>query len=116
MKKWITNHPYFWTSLIFLIIMIVGWQLLYWRPENYMFLVLLYFIVTLGIRLDDISRKLGGGAGNPHAGSTENENLINQLNDLKISVRSLNANVNKLVKITEQNNSSNLNKNKDRSE
>ena len=106
MKNWITDHPYFWTSIVFLIIMVVGWQVLYWRPENFMFLLLLYFIVTLGIRLDDISRKIGGGVGNPHAGSTDNENLISQLNDLKISVRALNANVNRLVKISEQNNSS----------
>ena len=102
MKKWITDYPYFWTSMIFLVIMIVGWQILYWRAENYAFLLLLYFIVTLGIRLDDISRKLGGGVGNPHAGSGETENLISQLNDIKVSIRALNATLNKLVEDTEK--------------
>ena len=97
MKKWITDYPYFWTSMIFLLIMIVGWQVLYWQAENFAFLLLLYFIVTLGIRLDDISRKLGGGVGNPQAGSGENENLINQLNDIKVSIRALNITLNKLV-------------------
>ena len=62
MKKWITDHPYFCTSIIFLIIIVIGWQVLFWRAENYMFLLLLYFIVTLGIRLDDISRKMGSGS------------------------------------------------------
>jgi hypothetical protein len=101
MKKWITDHPYFWTSIIFLIIMIIGWQMLYWRAENFTFLLLLYFIVTLGIRLDDISRKIGGGMGNPQAGSGDNENLIGQLNDIKGSIRALNATLNKLVEKTE---------------
>jgi hypothetical protein len=102
MKKWITDYPYFWTSIIFLVIMIIGWQALYWQAENFAFLLLLYFIVTLGIRLDDISRKLGGGVGNPHAGSGENENLISQLNDIKVSIRALNATLNKLIEKTEK--------------
>jgi hypothetical protein len=104
MKKWITDYPYFWTSMIFLLIMIVGWQVLYWQAENFAFLLLLYFIVTLGIRLDDISRKLGGGVGNPQAGSVENENLINQLNDIKVSIRALNITLNKLVDHTDKEN------------
>ncbi len=104
MKKWITDYPYFWTSIIFLAIMIVGWQVLYWQAENFAFLLLLYFIVTLGIRLDDISRKIGSGAGNPHAGSRDNQNLISQLNDIKASIRTLNATLNKLVDKTDREN------------
>ena len=102
MKKWITDYPYFWTSMIFLVIMIIGWQVLYWQAENFAFLLLLYFIVTLGIRLDDISRKLGSGVGNPRAGSGETENLISQLDDIKVSIRALNVTLNKLVEKTEK--------------
>ena len=104
MKKWITDYPYFWTSAIFLVIMIIGWQVLYWQAENYAFLLLLYFIVTLGIRLDDISRKLGGGAGILRAGSGETENLISQLNDIKVSIRALNITLNKLLDQAEKEN------------
>ena len=104
MKKWITDHPYFCTSIIFLIIIIFAWRVLYWQAEDYAFLLLLYFIITLGIRLDDISRKLGGGVGNPHAGSGETENLISQLNDIKVSIRALNVTLNKLVDQTEKEN------------
>jgi hypothetical protein len=104
MKKWITDYPYFWTSMIFLVIMIIGWQVLYWQAENFAFLLLLYFIVTLGIRLDDISRKLGGGVGNPSVGSGETENLISQLNDIKVSILALNVTQNKLVEKTEKEN------------
>ena len=102
MKKWITDHPYFCTSLVFLIIMIFGWQILYWRAENFMFLLLLYFIVTLGIRLDDIARKIGGGVGNPHGGSGDNQNLISQLDEIRLSIRVLNATLNKLVAKSEK--------------
>jgi hypothetical protein len=102
MKKWFTDHPYFWTSIVFLIIMIVGWKVLYWRAENFMFLLLLYFIVTLGIRLDDISNKIGGGVGNPHVGSAETENLIGQLKEIKVSIRALNVTLNKLAEKIEK--------------
>ena len=103
-KKWVVDHPYFLTSAVFLVILFVGWRVLYWRQENFALMLLLYFIVTLGIRLDDISRKLGGGVGNPGTGSGENENLISQLNDIKVSIRTLNATLNKLVDKTEKEN------------
>ncbi len=102
MKNWISDHPYFWTSLIFLVVILFGWQMLYWRAETYMFVLLLYFIVTLGIRLDDISRKIGGGAAHPYSGAAERENLIGQLNDIKVSIRALNATLNKLVEKTDK--------------
>jgi hypothetical protein len=97
MKKWITDRPYTVTSAIFLIVMIVGWQVLYWQSEDFTFLLLLYFIVTLGIRLDDISRKIGSGAGQPQAGSADRDSIINQLNDIKTSLATINATLNKLL-------------------
>ena len=97
MKKWITDRPYLVTSAIFLIVMIVGWQVLYWQSEDFTFLLLLYFIVTLGIRLDDISRKIGSGAGQPQAGSADRDSIINQLNDIKTSLATINATLNKLL-------------------
>ena len=97
MKKWITDHPYLVTSAIFLIIMIVGWQVLYWQAENFTFLLLLYFIVTLGIRLDDISRKIGDGAGQSPAGSVDRQSVISQLNAIRASLAAINATLNKLL-------------------
>ena len=96
MKKWIADRPYLVTSAVFLIIMIVGWQVLYWQAEDFTFLLLLYFIVTLGIRLDDISRKIGGGAGQSQAGSVDPDSIISQLNDIKTSLATINATLNKL--------------------
>jgi hypothetical protein len=97
MKKWITDRPYLVTSAIFFIIMVVGWQLLYWQAEDFTFLLLLYFIVTLGIRLDDIARKIGSGAGKITAGAVDRDSVISQLNDIKASLGKINATLNKLL-------------------
>jgi len=102
MKKWIIDRPYTFTSIIFLIVMIFGWRVLYWQEENFAFLLLLYFIVTLGIRLDDISRKIGGGSVKlPHSNG-EKETLVQQLNDIRISLLAINGALNKLLKAIEK--------------
>ncbi len=97
MKQWITNRPYLVTSAIFLVIMYIGWRVLYWQADDFTFLLLLYFIVTLRIRLDDISRKIGGGAGQVPAGSVNQDSIISQLNDIKTSLGSISATLDKLL-------------------
>lgn len=97
MKQWITNRPYLVTSAIFLVIMYIGWRVLYWQADDFTFLLLLYFIVTLGIRLDDISRKLGSGAGRAPAGPVDHNSVISQLNDIKASLSSISATLDKLL-------------------
>lgn len=102
MKKWIIDRPYISTSIIFLIVMVFGWRFLYWQEENFAFLLLLYFIVTLGIRLDDISRKIGGGAVSlPHS-SGEKETVVRQLNDIRVSLLAINGTLNKLLEAIEK--------------
>jgi hypothetical protein len=101
-KNWISGHPYFITSAVFLTILFVGWRVLYWREENFAFILLLYFIVTLGIRLDDISRKIGTrtstSAGNPDS----KESLMHQLNDIKHALLAVNATLNRILEKTEK--------------
>jgi hypothetical protein len=102
MKNWIIDRPYIFTSIIFFIIIIFGWRFLYWQEENFAFLLLLYFIVTLGIRLDDISRKIGGGAVRlPHS-SGEKDTIVRQLNDIRVSLLALNDTLNKLLREVEK--------------
>ena len=104
MKKWIIDRPYIFTSIIFLIIMIFGWRFLYWQEEDFAFLLLLYFIVTLGIRLDDISNKIGGGAVKLTRSSGEGDTIVRQLNDIRVSVVALNATLMKLLEEMEKKN------------
>jgi len=104
MKKWIVDRPYIFTSIIFLIIIIFGWRFLYWQEEDFAFLLLLYFIVTLGIRLDDISRKIGGGAIKLTSGRGEGDTIVRQLNDIRVSVVALNATMMKLLEEMEKKN------------
>ena len=97
MKQWISNRPYLVTSAIFFVIMIIGWRVLYWQAEDFTFLLLLYFIVTLGIRLDDIARKLGGGTGRSPAGFVDHDSVISQLNDIKAALGSISVVLDKLL-------------------
>lgn len=54
----IKNHPYTVTSIVFLGLIIVGAILLDWREDHYAYLLLLYFIITIGIRLDEVVNRL----------------------------------------------------------
>jgi hypothetical protein len=102
LKKWIVDHPYFLTSAVFLIILFVGWRLLYWREETFGFVLLLYFIVTLGIRLDDISRKIGSRPAGASQNPNNNASLMHDLYDIKRLLLSINTTLNKILEKTEK--------------
>ena len=101
-KKWISGHPYFITTVVFLIILFVGWRVLYWREDNFAFLLLLYFIVTLGIRLDDISRKIGAQTASAANNPDGKASLMHQLNDIKHALLAVNATLNRILEKTEK--------------
>ena len=101
-KGWIVDHPYFLTSAVFLVILFVGWRFLYWRDENFAFLLLLYFIVTLGIRLDDISRKIGTRPSVPAKNPGNQESLMHQLNEIKHALLAINATLNRILEKSEE--------------
>ncbi len=101
-KKWIVDHPYFLTSAVFLVILFVGWRFLYWREENFAFVLLLYFIVTLGIRLDDISRKIGTRTSTATRNPGSQESLMHQLNDIKHALLAINATLNRILEKNEK--------------
>lgn len=83
MKKLLTQHSYAITSAIFLILLLFGFLHLNWRKDDYMFMLLLYFIVTLGIRLDDIARQLGSGRQTP---AESDEDVLSALKQIQTTL------------------------------
>jgi hypothetical protein len=83
MKKFLTSHPYTVTSSVFIIIVAFGFLYLDWRRDEYAFALLLYFIVTLGVRLDDISRQLGIGHTNPATLADHSDRVIHLMQEIQ---------------------------------
>lgn len=95
MKKLFADHPYAVASVIFLILLVIGFLHLSWRKDDFMFMLLLYFIVTLSIRLDDISRHLGPG----REGSSEgDDNVLSTLQDIRATLRETNHRLKEIQK------------------
>jgi hypothetical protein len=78
------------------------WRVLYWREVNFAFILLLYFIVTLGIRLDDISRKIGTRTSTAAKNPDSKESLMHQLNDIKQALLAINATLNRILDKSEK--------------
>jgi hypothetical protein len=89
--QWFSRHPYTVTSLVFLALVILGWQFLGWGERHLGFVLLLYFIVTLGIRLDEISRSIGGHSGNPVTRAGDADTVIAQLREIKQLLRRIDS-------------------------
>jgi len=89
--QWCSKHPYTVTSLIFLAVILLGWRVLGWGERHLGFVLLLYFIVTLGVRLDEITRSIGGHAGNPHARAGDADTVIAHLKDIKDLLRRIDS-------------------------
>ncbi len=81
-QNWTQRHPYTLTGLLFLAMVLLGWTALGWGERQLGFLLLIYFIVTLGIRLDEISRTLGS-SGNLRAAAGDPESLMAQLQEIR---------------------------------
>ena len=93
MKKLFSQHPYAVTSAIFLALLLFGFFHLHWRKDDFMFMLLLYFIVTLGVRLDDISRQLGSGRQNA---SEQEESVLSTLKEIRSALRETNHRLKRL--------------------
>lgn len=87
MKKSISQHPYAVTSAIFLLLLVLGLFYLDWRKDDFMFILLLFFIVTLSIRLDEISRQIGSGR---QTASDTDESLLSMMKEIRTLLRESN--------------------------
>ncbi len=91
------KNPYSLTTAIFVIIAIIGAWFLDWRDENFAFILLLYFIVTLGIKLDEIAGQIGIPSQNRTYPVEKEENIIEQLTKINASLDTLNKTLNNLA-------------------
>ncbi len=91
MKKFLAEHPYTVTSGVFVVLMAFGFLFLDWRRDEYAFALLLYFIVTLGIRLDDISRQIGIGHSPPATLAEKNDRIISLMKQIQQNLDETNA-------------------------
>lgn len=98
------KNPYSLTTAIFVIIAMVGAWFLDWRDENFAFILLLYFIITLGIKLDEIAGQIGIPSQNRTYPNEENKNIIELLTKINASIDTLNKTLNNFAEKTEQNN------------
>ncbi len=96
MKK-LSEHPYSVTSIIFLLILFIGAFFLYWREDQFAFLLLIYFLVTIGIRLDDISKQLGSGHNRASQISDDEVTVAVQLNEINSSLLSIDKSLKEIV-------------------
>jgi hypothetical protein len=95
-SKWIIRNPYIIASVIFMILAVFGWRVLDWGERQLGFLLLLYFIMTLGIRLDEISRAIGGSAADSRPAGRDPESLAAQLKEIRLRLRRIQASLDKL--------------------
>lgn len=96
------KNPYTLTTVIFVIIAIIGAWFLGWRDENFAFILLLYFIVALGIKLDEISGQIGPTGPDRKYPIENNDNMLRQMAKINASLATLNHTLNKFVEKKEQ--------------
>lgn len=85
--RWLARHPYTVTSLVFFGAILVGWLALGWGERQLAFVLLLYFIVALGVRLDEIFRTIGGSSAHPSPPSADPETILSHLREIRELLR-----------------------------
>lgn len=100
-NRWLSRHPYTITSAVFMILAVFGWRALDWGERQLGFLLLLYFIMALGIRLDEISRAIGGSGGPLQPPGGESDSLAAQLREIRLSLRHIQASLDRLPRRSE---------------
>ena len=96
-KEWIADRPYAVAGGIFLGLAIIGVKFLGWWQDELELLLILYVIVILGIRLDDISRKIGNPKTPAAPQPEETETIMAKLDEIVNSLKLLNHQLAKLT-------------------
>ena len=94
---WIGNRPYVIAGLIFLALAVIGVRMFGWWKEELGLLLILYVIAIVGIRLDEISRKLGNGTAGTNPKRGEAATILAKLDEISHSLKVLNHYLAKLT-------------------
>lgn len=96
-REWMTDRPYAVAGFIFLGLAIVGVRIFGWWQDELKLLLLVYVLVVLGIRLDDISRKLGTLESAAAPDAPETGTILAKLDEIAHSLKVLNHHLAKLT-------------------
>ncbi len=88
LKRWLAQNPYRAISLVFLAVMLFGWRALGWDEREFGFLLLVYFMVTIGVRLDDIERAIGGNEAR-REGAGQTASILAELQEIAALLRGI---------------------------
>ena len=97
-RQWMTDRPYAVAGFIFLGLAIIGVRVLGWWQDELKLLLLIYVLVVLGIRLDEISRKLGTLESAVSPDAPETGTILAKLDEIAHSLKVLNHHLAKLTK------------------
>lgn len=89
LKRWATQSPYTAISLVFLAVMLFGWRALGWDEREFGFLLLVYFIVAIGFRLDEIQRAIGGGEARRGEEAGQSATILAELKEIAAHLRAI---------------------------
>jgi hypothetical protein len=96
-KEWIYNRPYAVAGVIFLALAIIGVKMFGWWQNELELLLILYFIAIVGIRLDEISRKIGTISAAAKPDPDQDGTILAKLNEIAQSLKVLNHYLAKLT-------------------
>jgi hypothetical protein len=82
MKFRISDYAYTITGGVFIGVSLFGALFLDWGREDYAFALLLFLIVSLGIRLDEISKHLGTEHKNPVDNRGADDRLLTSIREM----------------------------------
>ncbi len=100
----IPGNPYAISGAIFLAIILGGFYFFYWRETELAFAVLLYLLVTMGIRLDEISRQLGSFHDRPTRIPDDHASVADHLDAIRKSSANMETTLSRILENLENRN------------
>lgn len=82
-----TDHPYTVTSAVFLGVFLFGTLFLDWGRMDYAFGLLLFLIVVIGIRLDDMAKAIGSTRPERSASREADQDILSAVKEMQTEIK-----------------------------